>query len=954
MDYIKGAPAQAICAEQALCQFLPQLSEIRRLDDKIQINCRTTQQTCELSMAEACSTAACTAACARQTGQPTATCKLACGAACEQFYVPGTDKKVSLCTLLMLNADGIKGICPNSCLACKPGTRKLVCELGGKYPACTTGKYIERQLADPAATLAFAVQVHKLGRGTTLENNDNIYGALQFPKGQGDFANLSDITVLFNSTSRFATPTFLNVAVNAMLKSTPGLATTSVAVNCWPLPKTQTIQASVDAFLSIIVAIFMIMAFAFVPAAVVSFVVRERELHHNSKHQQYISGVSIPAYWLANLVWDLATYAVTMLTALALLLALDVKVLVGDASFWPVFTLLLAYGLSVIPFTYLMSQLFSTHTRAQVWCLILNIVAGVVLMIASYIMSIVEQTMQFNGVAQWWFRLFPAFSFGHGIFQIVSHAAVEQTLAGAAGTNMSGVPEQYAAALQEGIAFDYWSFQPSSCYEGSPEEVMQRKMLDSQCGGAGWEMAYMFVMAPLLMGATMLVDMIKTDPSLAQRVFSCLPGTFSDPSVEDEAYVRDEDVQREEARVEASVGQPTDDVIRLEHLRKTYRGFPPKAAVRDLSFGLPKGEVFGFLGINGAGKTSTMNMLTGAVLPSGGTAYLGGKSIITQQKDVRRLIGYCPQHDALLDLLSVREHLQLFGRIKGVAAEALEKLVQDMMSDLSLQPHEHKLAQNLSGGNKRKLSVAIALMGGPPLVFLDEPSTGVDPVARRFMWEVISRLCTEKKECSVVLTTHNMEEAEALCTKVGVMVGGRLRCLGSGQHLKGRFGKGYELELKLAAASNEEADAMAAEAGLSDRMPAAALSLACKTMGDESRSELLTEGNEQGYLIFHAMFRPGGVSSRLFCIWWSLLTRAQLLSEFLDAQFAGYTLLERHDRSFRFRLPPSATPAGIFCAFEEQKERLGVQEYGVSQTSLEQIFNQFAVRSPPAVVNFLK
>merc|ERR1711871_907163 len=109
----------------------------------------------------------------------------------------------------------------------------------------------------------------------------------------------------------------------------------------------------------------------------------------------------------------------------------------------------------------------------------------------------------------------------------------------------------------------------------------------------------------------------------------------------------------------------------------------------------------------------------------------------------------------------------------------------------------------LSGGNKRKLSVAIALMGGPPLVFLDEPSTGVDPVARRFMWEVISRLCTEKKECSVVLTTHNMEEAEALCTKVGVMVGGRLRCLGSGQHLKSRFGQGYELDLKLGCAAAE-------------------------------------------------------------------------------------------------------------------------------------------------------
>ena len=127
------------------------------------------------------------------------------------------------------------------------------------------------------------------------------------------------------------------------------------------------------------------------------------------------------------------------------------------------------------------------------------------------------------------------------------------------------------------------------------------------------------------------------------------------------------------------------------------------------SFSIKKGECFGLLGINGAGKTSTLNILTGAQLPTSGDAWLAGKNILREQKDVRRLIGYCPQHDALLSRLSVADHLRLFGRIKGVQADVLESFVQEMMDNLDLRAHEHKLASTLSGGNKRKLGVGIAL-----------------------------------------------------------------------------------------------------------------------------------------------------------------------------------------------------------------------------------------------------
>ncbi|KAJ1435102.1 P-loop containing nucleoside triphosphate hydrolase protein, partial [Ochromonadaceae sp. CCMP2298] len=209
-------------------------------------------------------------------------------------------------------------------------------------------------------------------------------------------------------------------------------------------------------------------------------------------------------------------------------------------------------------------------------------------------------------------------------------------------------------------------------------------------------------------------------------------------------------------------------------------------AVRRLTFGIPKGECFGFLGINGAGKTTTLSILSGDFPPSSGEAYIDGFSIRSDQTNIRKRIGYCPQFDALLELLTVREHLELYGRVKGLTGAPLEARVRAKLVQLDLSDFEDKTAGALSGGNKRKLSVAVATIGEPSIVFLDEPSTGMDPVARRCVCVCV---CVES-QCSVILTTHSMEEAEALCTRIGVMVDGRLQCLGSAQHLKARFGNG--------------------------------------------------------------------------------------------------------------------------------------------------------------------
>lgn len=131
-------------------------------------------------------------------------------------------------------------------------------------------------------------------------------------------------------------------------------------------------------------------------------------------------------------------------------------------------------------------------------------------------------------------------------------------------------------------------------------------------------------------------------------------------------------------------------------------------------------------------------------------------------------------------------------------------MIERAIKDMDLTDYRNIRANNLSGGNKRKLSVASALLGNPPLVFLDEPSTGVDPQAKRFMWNIVSKISTLRKKSAVIITTHSMEEAEALCTKMGIMVGGEFKCFGSSTHIKDKYGTGYEMEVKIRTLSEAE------------------------------------------------------------------------------------------------------------------------------------------------------
>jgi len=245
--------------------------------------------------------------------------------------------------------------------------------------------------------------------------------------------------------------------------------------------------------------------------------------------------------------------------------------------------------------------------------------------------------------------------------------------------------------------------------------------------------------------------------------------------------------------------------LRIAGLRKLYAakkvGQRPTAAVKNLNVRIPRGEVFGLLGANGAGKTTSISIVMRAAYPNCGEVHIEGHSVLKDFKRAARFLGVVTQHNTLWDRLSCEDHLRLFARLRGVPGKEIESLVQATCIELELGPYKHKLAMQLSGGMKRKLCVAVALIGDPKLVLLDEPSAGLDPVSRRNLWDTLIKTMQNR---AVVLTTHSMEEAEALCTRIGIMVKGQLRALGSPQHLKQKFGSGYEIVVKMTALQEQE------------------------------------------------------------------------------------------------------------------------------------------------------
>ena len=223
--------------------------------------------------------------------------------------------------------------------------------------------------------------------------------------------------------------------------------------------------------------------------------------------------------------------------------------------------------------------------------------------------------------------------------------------------------------------------------------------------------------------------------------------------------------------------------IETKGLTKKYKS---KTVVDGLNLTVEDGELFALLGVNGAGKTTTIRMLTCLAKPSGGECSVCGHNCVSDSAAVKKLVGISPQDTAVAENLTVRENLELMCGIYGFSHEKAQSRINEMIELLNMQDVENSRAKTLSGGWKRKLSIAMALISEPKLLFLDEPTLGLDVIARRELWKVIREL---KERITIILTTHYMEEAENLADRIAVMISGHMAALGTLSELEQQTGE---------------------------------------------------------------------------------------------------------------------------------------------------------------------
>lgn len=232
-------------------------------------------------------------------------------------------------------------------------------------------------------------------------------------------------------------------------------------------------------------------------------------------------------------------------------------------------------------------------------------------------------------------------------------------------------------------------------------------------------------------------------------------------------------------------------IVETHNLTKVFNG---RKAVDRLNLTIEEGEIFGLLGPNGAGKTTTIAMLSTILAPTGGTAIISGYDIRRKPKDVRRTIGVVPQDVALYDDLTAVENLAYFGKLYGVDGKLLRRQINKLLKLVRLKDRANDRVKSFSSGMKDRLNLAVSLIHEPRLLFLDEPTTGLDPQARLAVWKMIKKL--QADGVSILLTTHYMEEADYLCNRVGIMNSGRIITLDSPATLKRSIGKLEVIEVK--------------------------------------------------------------------------------------------------------------------------------------------------------------
>ncbi|XP_044222425.1 glucosylceramide transporter ABCA12 [Thunnus albacares] len=724
---------------------------------------------------------------------------------------------------------------------------------------CTRQEQIcdEHNFQPPHKKIPSSQTVYNLS-GFNVENylvataNDfirNRYGGFEFgmqlpPDLQMDLTavpkNRTLSKVWFNPEGHHTMPAYLNSLNNFILRSNlpadKDPRKYAISVSSQPyFGRADDEDAIVQGMLQILVAMCVLTGYSITTA---SFAIYEVSEHHSgSKRLQHIAGISEPFYWAVNFFYDMVTYLIPVALTVGVIAAFQIPAFTDRQNLAAITLLLVLYGFATFPWMYLLSGVFKDAEMAFITYVCINLFISVNTIISTSILYFLGQISMHNPEIiqdifqklSYSFLIFPQFNFGNGLMQLARMNIDVQLLSG------YGID-----AYQNPFSTD----------------------------ALGW----MFI-SSFIQGLVFFTLRLLLNKFVMRKVRRLICGRKTVPQVacEDE----DEDVATEHLRV--SSGAASSDILQVNQLTKVYQHLNKKVhAVKRLSVGIPAGECFGLLGVNGAGKTTTFKMLTGDVSPTDGTAQIkdwDGRLVdIMECRNQGINIGYCPQVDALDNLLTGEEHLYFYARIHGISKREIDKVVNYLLKRLQLNYHRNIITDGYSCGTRRKLSTALALIGHPQILLLDEPSSGMDPRTKRHLWKIISEEVRGK--CAVVLTSHSMEECEALCSRLAIMVKGQFRCLGSLQHIKNRFGSGFTVKMYLAEAAGD----------------------------------------------------------------------AEAITGFMQRRFPSTYLKDQHSNMVEYHVP--VAPGGvadIFDQLESNKNALQIKHFSVSQTTLDEVFINFAM-----------
>lgn len=562
-------------------------------------------------------------------------------------------------------------------------------------------------------------------------------------------------SVAFNSTTVHSLPMAVNILSNSLLRGLNG----SGQIRTWTKPFDYQIPDATSYALVYIEAIILGMLAAGMPAYFAMDHTRDREIKCRSTLR--ISGLVPSAYWCGQAAVDIPFYYLILSSMTIILFSFHTGNLLTSSNLTAVVLCIVGFGPSMILFTYVFSFGFARVQSNRDFFSVISMMVCVVsasLVQLSFMNDSLGLTRNLHNILCFFNPLYPLM----GCLNCITKA----------------------------------TFLPSLYEENSL-----------------WKNLLIAVIAPYLQCILLLFLLRWLEIRYGGRTMKndqfCRISSKSKPKVErnpEDGLNEDEDVQMEKARVrEALTCQSCEEkpVVVVSNLRKQHKGRREgfslnktrKVVTKNISFCVRKGEVLGLLGPNGAGKSTVMHMLSGDTDPTAGQVLMGDYSTEFRPVDnPLEHVGYCPQVNPLWPRITLQEHLEIYAAIKGLKGQDVPGIIKRVVNALELKDHLNKQAKTLSAGLKRKLCFALSMIGNPQIVLLDEPSSGMDPKSKQRMWRALRAAF---KNRGAVLTTHYMEEAEAVCDRVAIMVSGQLRCIGSIQHLKGKYGQGYSLEVKL-------------------------------------------------------------------------------------------------------------------------------------------------------------